>query len=208
MAGDPQLGEYSPFALELHARWGFSSAQETVWARREEDKVAASIVGATFIHFDFLDCIYRRGKNGEWLYSEIAVPPHEADVDYPSRIASTISARLQSDDVLVCQLAVGSHVDHLLVRQAAELLGRPLRYVVDVPYILYKPEELKPLVVRMEESVQQVGESSLTRWIEAVHAYKSQFPVLGDLFDTPEKAGKAIRNYWAARQGIRLLQFG
>ena len=73
----------------------------------------------------------------------------------------TISARLQPDDVLVCQLSVGSHVDHVLVRQGAELLGRPLRYDIDVPYIFYKPEELEPKSAGMKESVHSITETGL-----------------------------------------------
>ena len=208
MCGDPQLDEYSPFAQVLHHKWGFSSAEETVRVRREEDKTAASIVGARTVHFDFLDCIYRRDRNGDWLYSEISVPPHEADAGYPDRIAEAISARLMPDDRLVCQLAVGSHVDHVLVRQAAELLGRPLRYVIDVPYWFYKPEEFEAKAAGMKESAFRITEPSLERWIEAVLAYESQFPVLGARFDTPEKAAESIRKYWEEQGGIRLLQFG
>ena len=189
-------------------RSGFASAEETVRARREEDVFAASIVGAKALHFDFLDCIYRRDENGEWLYSEISVPPHEADASYPAQIAEAISGRLQPDDILICQLALGSHVDHILVRRAAELLGHPLRYVVDVPYIFYKPYEFESKAAGMKASTQRITEVGVYRWVEAVRSYKSQFPVLGELFDTPEKAEKAIRNYWSERQGIPLLQFG
>lgn len=208
MCGDPQLAAYSRFAQALHLIWGFSSAEETVRKRREEDRIAASLVGAKAVHFDFLDCIYRRDKNGNWLYSEISIPPHEADADLPSQIASAVSARLLPDDVLVCQLGLGSHVDHVLVRRAAELLGKPLRYDIDVPYIFTKPEELVPKSAGMEESTHRISEAGLQSWIEAVGAYRSQFPALGDRFDTPEKAGAAIRTYWSERQGIRLLQFG
>lgn len=206
MCGDPRLNKYSRFANALHRIWGFASAEETVRKRREEDRAAASIVGAKAVHFDFLDCIYRRDQNGKWLYSSISVPPHKADAELPAQIAEAISARLESDDVLVCQLAVGSHVDHVLVRRAAERLNRPLRYVVDVPYILTKPEELAAKTVGMAESSQRITEPSLTRWIEAVRAYKSQFPALGERFDTPEKASEAIRSYWSERQEIRLFQ--
>lgn len=208
MCGDPQLSEYSQFAQALHAIWGFSSAEETVRRRREEDSLAASIVGAKAVHFDFLDCIYRRDKNGDWLYSEISVPPHDADADLPAQIASAISARLEPDDQLVCQLGLGSHVDHVLVRRAAELLGRPLRYDIDIPYWCYKPHELNAKAVGMNESTVRITEPSLTRWIEASLAYKSQFPALGDRFDTPEKVTESIRTYWSELQGIRLLQFG
>ena len=208
MCGDPHLTEYSQFAQRLHQVWGFSSAEETVRLRREEDSLAASIVGAKAVYFDFLDCIYRRDTKGDWLYpSEIFGAIHEADADYPAQIASAISARLLPDDMLVCQLGLGSHVDHVLVRRAAELLGRPLRYDIDVPYWCYKPRELEAKAAGMVEETVRITEASLPRWIEASLAYMSQFPALGDQFDTPEKVAESIRNYWAERQGIRLLQF-
>jgi len=208
MCGDPHLSECSTFAQILHRMWGFSSAEETVRERRREDDLAASIVGATTVHFDFLDCIYRRDGNGDWLYSEISVPPHPADASYPAQIAEAISSRLQPDDRLLCQLALGSHVDHVIVRQAAELLGRPLRYVVDVPYWFYKPEEFAAKAARMNESTHRITEPSLARWIEAAGAYTSQFPALGERFDSPEKIVESIREYWSERGGIRMLQFG
>ena len=207
MCGDPRLTEYSQFAQRLHQIWGFSSAEETVRKRRMEDTLAASIVGAKAIHFDFLDCIYRRDKNGDWLYpSEIFGAIHPADADYPAQIASAISARLNPDDVLVCQLGLGSHVDHVLVRQAAELLGRPLRYDIDVPYWCYKPHELEAKAVGMVEEIVRITETSLPRWVEASVCYKSQLPSLGERFDSPETVTESIRNYWFERQGIRLLQ--
>src|SRR5688572_13834363 len=117
MCGYVPEGPVSPFAQSHHEQWGFSSAEETVRMRRQEDKEASAIVGADITHFDFLDCLYRRGASGEWLYSTVFVPPHPDDAKIPSQIAETITARLQPDDVLVCQLSVGSHVDHVLVRQ-------------------------------------------------------------------------------------------
>ena len=220
MCGYPPEGEYSPIAQDLHKMWGFNSAEEVVRGRRVEDINAASMVGATTVHFDFLDCIYRRalipdaslsiqeasGTSGEWLYSEIFVPPHPADMDLPAQIAAEISARLKPDDVLVSQLSVGSHVDHVIVRQAAELLGRPLIYDIDIPYIFYKPEELEPKAAEMKESVHLITETGLDRWQEAVLAYESQIPALGDVFDTPEKVRESIKSYWSLHKGIRLLQ--
>ena len=206
MCGYPPNGDVSPFAELLHKLWGFSSAEETVRERREEDRRAAAIVGAQVAHFDFLDCIYRRGSNGEWLYSDISVPPHPEDADIPNRIAETISARLQPDDVLVCQLAVGSHVDHVLVRQGAERIGRSLLYDIDIPYFLTKPEEFASKSAGMSETLHPITESGLKSWQEAVLEYKSQLAVLGDAMSTPEKACDSIQAYWAQQQGIRLLQ--
>lgn len=206
MCGVPFETEFSPFAQLLHHQWGFSSAEETVLSRREEDRRAAQIVGAAVRHFDFLDCIYRRDRNGEWPYYEISLPPQELDADLPAQIAQTISSRLQPDDELVCQLGVGSHVDHVIVRMAAELLGRSLRYDIDIPYLFYRPEELAPKSVGMKENVHVVTESGLRLWQEAVLAYRSQLPVLGDAFNTPEKARESIQNYCAARRGVRLFE--
>lgn len=197
----------SPFAELLHYQWGFSSAEETTRLRREEDENAAAVVGARVRHFDFLDCIYRRGANGQWLYSDVFTPPHPEDAALPSQIAAAISSHLQPEDVLVCQLSIGSHVDHVLVRQGAELLERSLRYDIDVPYIFYKPEELSPKSAGMAESIVPITEAGLRSWKEAAVAYKSQIPGLGEVFNTPEKAQESLDSFWATHQGIRLFQF-
>lgn len=206
MCGFAPEEDVSPFAQALHTLWGFSSAQETTEMRRKEDQQAAAVLGATPVHFDFLDCIYRRESNDDWLYSDVFVPPHPEDAGLPRQIAGAISARLEPEDMLVCQLSVGSHVDHVLVRQAAELLGRSLQYDIDVPYIFLKPEELAPKSAGMTESIHSVSENGLNAWKEAVLAYKSQIPLLGEAFDTPKKAQASIQAYWAQVGGIRLLQ--
>jgi hypothetical protein len=97
-------------------------------------------------------------------------------------------------------------VDHVLVRQGAELLKRSLRYAIDVPYIFYKPEEFGPKSAGMQESIQSVSEAGLSSWKEAVLAYKSQLPLLGEALATPEKARESIHAYWSRCSGIRLLQ--
>lgn len=206
MAGFAPEDNVSPFAQLLHSMWGFASAEETTRKRREEDIQAAALLGARAVHFDFLDCIYRRGAQGEWLYSEISVPPHPEDAGLPFQIAAEIGKHLRPEDVLVCQLAVGSHVDHVIVRQGAQLVGRPLLYDIDVPYIFYKPEELEARSVGMEGSIQPVSEEGLRHWTQAALTYKSQISGLGDAFDTPEKVRASLHSYWEKHHGIRLLQ--
>lgn len=205
MSGYAPESSVSPFAQMLHAVWEAASAREATEMRREEDRRAAAMLGAGTMHFDFLDCIYRRGLNGEWLYSEVFLPPHPEDASMPGQIAQAISARLQPDDVLVCQLALGSHVDHVLVRQGVELLGRSVRYDIDVPYIFYQPHELAPKSAGMQESVESVTETGLGRWKEAALEYKSQIITLREAFDTPEKVQVSIQSYWGERGGIRLF---
>ena len=207
MCGNPPAGPVSSFAEQQHQQWGFSSAEESTRARRQEDRNAAAVIGAQVLHFDFLDCIYRRGKNGEWLYSDISVPPHADDAEFPRQIADAIFARLTADDVLVAQLAVGSHVDHVIVRQAAELLGRPLLYDIDIPYMFYKPEEFAPKSAGMKESTYFITEAGLQSWQAAILEYKSQLPWLGEALLTPEDAQESIRSYWSEWKGIRLLRY-
>ncbi|HSJ88187.1 MAG TPA: PIG-L family deacetylase [Anaerolineales bacterium] len=206
MCGYPPSEPLSPFADALHAQWGFSSAAEAVRARREEDRKAAAIVGAQVTHFDYLDCIYRRGANGESLYMEIYVPPHPEDASLAQNIADTISARILPDDMLVCQLSVGSHVDHVLVRQAAELLGHPLWYDIDIPYIFYKSEEFVSKSAQMRETTHFISNAGLRSWQEAVLQYASQLPALGEAMATSQYAQESILAYWSEWKGIRLFQ--
>jgi LmbE family N-acetylglucosaminyl deacetylase len=208
MSGYPPEGEFSQFAQLQHYMWGFRSAESAVSARREEDRKAAVIVGARTVHFDFLDCIYRRGSNGEWLYSDISVPAHIEDAALPDQIAAAILARLRPEDIVVCQLAVGSHVDHLLVRQGAEKMGIDLLYDIDIPYYLLRPDDLSTKSAGMNESVHPITESGLKAWHAAVSEYKSQMPLFGEYMYTPEKAWGALQAYRNRWGGIPILQFG
>lgn len=204
MCGFPPNDELSPFAQALHKQWGISAAAEVVTARRAEDVNAANILGAKAVHFDYLDCIYRRGKNGEWLYADVFVPAHEAEADLPARIAETISARLKPDDKLIGQLALGSHLDHVHVRQAVDMLQKPVLYDVDIPYLFNFPQELAPKTAGMKESVQTVSEAGLKSWQDAIEAYSSQ---MGMLFESPDVMRAKIRQYWSENNGIRLWSF-
>ena len=201
VCGFPPPGELTPFAQLLHQQWGTSTAEETVRLRRAEDVQAASIVGAKTVHFDVPDCIYRRGPDGEALYLDIYVEPHEAEAGLPGLIAQTIAPRLEPDDQIICQLGVGGHVDHVLVRQAVELLNRPLLYTADIPYLFWKPDQLAPLVDGMKESLHTITEAGLNAWVEAVLAYQSQINML---FDNPDKVQEEIHTYYSERDGFSL----
>ena len=205
MCGFVSESEVSPFAQLIHTQWGFSSAQETIRLRREEDRRAAALLGAEPVHFDFPDCIYRRGPDGEWLYSAVFIPPHPADAQIPAEIAQTLSAHLQPEDVLVCPLGLGSHVDHVLLRQGAEGLGRPLLYYPDIPYFFKNPEELGAKTAGMRAGLSAVTEAGLRRWQEAALEYKSQISTLGEPFDTSEKVRASLRAYVEEPGGARLF---
>ncbi len=199
--GSPSDNDLSPFAQALHYIWGAPAATDLLALRRAEDVKAASIVGAKTVHFDFLDCIYRRGKNGNWLYSEVFVLPHEDEADLPVQMAEAISARLLPTDQLVCQFGLGSHIDHVLTRRAVELLRRPVLYLADIPYLFNFPAELTVETSGMKAKTHRITDSGLRSWLEAVSAYESQ---LSGLFDDSEDMESKIQQYWSEYLGIRL----
>jgi LmbE family N-acetylglucosaminyl deacetylase len=203
VCGFPPPGELTPFAQVLHHVWGTGTAEETVKLRREEDIKAARILGAKPVHFDVPDCIYRRGPDGEPLYLDIYVQLHPAEAQLPDQIAQSLTPGLRADDQLICQLGIGDHVDHVLVRQATECLNRPLWYAADIPYLFKQPGELAPFAAGMIESLHPVTEAGLTAWVEAALAYESQ---LSSLFDSKEQVEKDIRGYYSKRGGFSLWQ--
>lgn len=199
MSGAPSSKKLSPFAAYLHEQWGMSSASEVIRGRRLEDDHAAKILGAKTRHFNFLDCIYRKGHSGDWLYFNVFTDPSPDEADLPAQIAEAISARLKPDDKLVCQLGIGEHVDHVTVRHAAELLNRPLHYVADIPYLFNYPGHLKTKKARLKANVQRGSRAGLRLWKEAIMAYESQVHML---FKNERDLRRQINQYWSQYEGI------
>lgn len=202
MAGYPRNPHLSALAVRIHAEWGTGGAWRTVFARRQEDRRAARLVGAQVRHFDFLDMIYRRSKTGETLYpDDIFVDRHPADRDFPEQLAMALSSTLRLDDILVCPLAIGGHLDHVLVREAAEKLRRPLWYYADVPYVLQQPQALMPAARGLISVLFPIFQESLEVWIAGILTYASQ---ISSLFGDARNVQEAIRSYWAFENGLRL----
>lgn len=204
MCGFPPEGDLTPLAQVLHFQWGFSSAEETVRLRRAEDLRAAEAVGAKAVHFDFLDCIYRRGPDGEALYPvDVFVPVHAAEAGYPTQITAALARVLEGGDVVVCPLSIGGHVDHVITRAAVVGLNRPLLYYADLPYLMNHQSQLTAKSVELQPGLQPVSEEGLRAWQAGIAAYASQ---LSTLFEDEAAMRAAIRGYWAALGGIRLWE--
>lgn len=174
-AGSPE-GPLSDFAQALHEYWGLAGADAPA-VRREEDRVALALLGAVAVHWDFRDCIYRRAPDGRFLYpnwESLWGPVVEEDQGVMEELTRRI-AELPSSAILCVPLGAGAHVDHRLVRWAAERTGRPLVYYEDYPYAgeAGKVEEAlgegdwKPEVVAL-------GEAALEAKIAAARCYRSQ----------------------------------
>lgn len=205
-AGDPPPGPLSAMAQRIHDEWGTGTAEDTVVLRREEDAAAAAIVGAEICHFGVPDCIYRRSPEGNLLYVDgLSLSLDPLDVGLTAEIAAALAEELLLDDVVVCPLTIGGHVDHLLTRAAVELLRRPVLYYADMPYLLKHPEALDPVVRGLVEESFTVTEKGLAAWQDGCAAYKSQ---ISSLFPGMEQMRTDIRTYWGDRRQVRLWRAG
>jgi LmbE family N-acetylglucosaminyl deacetylase len=204
-AGMPLPDALSEFATATHKQWKTGSAQDTVSLRRQEDEHAARILDASAHHFPIADCIYRRSRQGAAFYTEsVFVAPHpQEESDLTNEISRLLSQRLTASDTLVCPLAIGGHVDHRLVRAAAEKLRRPLWYYADVPYVINHPEELPQAAQNKRSKPGFVSPAGLRAWQEAIAAYASQVP---SLFESSNAMRSAIRDYLRQNEGVLLYR--
>ncbi len=198
----PQAGGL--LAKYLHLRWGFENAEQAVLARREEDRHALSILVAQGRYFPFLDCIYRQDEHGQPLYENIFAAPHPAEGDLVERIAVAIQEALSEDDVIIAPLAVGGHVDHVLVRQAAERLGRPLWGYAEIPYLFNAPQEVELKTRSLQSALFPLSFWGRKAWLSACSAYRSQ---IAELFGSEEAMHHTLQEYIARENGLRLWKF-
>jgi LmbE family N-acetylglucosaminyl deacetylase len=201
-AGDPPPGPLAPFAQALHARWG--TDREAVRVRRVEDARAAARVGAEIRHFPLADCIYRRAPSGNALYgSEEAIfgAVHVAEqpvVDWLSGLLAQIPVGAR----LVCPLTLGGHVDHHLVRRAAEQAGRISAFYPDFPYAARGGGNAENCVpAGWGQTVAPLSEAALQAWVEGAALYASQ---LSTFWADHAALGAEYRAYARQHEGIRL----
>ncbi len=117
------------------------------------------------------------------------------------KLAAELEAETAPDQVWVCPLAIGGHVDHRFVRAAAQLLrtSADLHYYADFPYARDFIRQHSFAPDRVAQTAQQLGLSShwqlqlranslagLQAWIQAVGAYESQ-----------------ISTFWSDREAMR-----
>ncbi len=188
----------SEFALSLHARW--QTGSEAVRARRFEDDAAGQVLGARMRYWELPDCIYRQLPDGSFVVNGEDdlwqnVNPQEAPV--VERLQAWLAEHLAPEDRLVSPMTLGNHVDHHLVRQAAEGLGRDLWYYADFPYVRQHPESLaQQLQPHWAKDCYPISLEGLAAWQRAVAEYSSQ---ISTFWDGIEGMRAEMEAYW--RQG-------
>lgn len=199
-AGEPPHLELSPYATQIHSRWGNATHPTTV--RREEDRRAMHLLGADYLHLPYVDAIYRF-HDGSFLYSsdqELFGPIHPSESTLLSRLAEIVADMCTSrDETVYAPLAVGNHVDHQLVRDALlslEAHSSQIVFYEDYPYV-DEPGALtgalRMLGTRKWESeVQLLDKQCLKAKVTAIAAYQSQ---MATLFEGDKTMALRVREY-------------
>jgi LmbE family N-acetylglucosaminyl deacetylase len=202
-AADASPVPFSDYANSLHERWG--TGLEAVTLRRAEDRLACRHLGAGYRHFLIPDAIYRRNPgDGNPLYTsdeELFGPLLAADNDLIEDLSLQLKKLLLPEGQLVCPLTLGNHVDHQLVRAAAERLDRQLWYYADLPYVLKVNRPPEDLVSGMEVFTFSISEGGMEAWAESAAAYGSQ---ISTFWLGVEAMQAELRTYCRKYGGVRL----
>lgn len=193
MAGFPTDENFSAFAQKNHKDWG-RSGHEAIQMRREEDRAACSILGATPHHFDWPDVIYRKHlesglpvvNNNYELFNE---QPEKALVN---SIIRNLSEKIPLQSRVVLPMGLGGHIDHRTLVKVGEALDREQLYYADYPYILRSFESEILTENKYKKIPRFLSLDALTAWQEAVLSYRSQ---LATFWRDDDEARLSLQNY-------------
>lgn len=204
-AGDPPLGELTPFAYELHRRWGGEGSP--MGLRRAEDLVACGRLGASVVHLTFPDAIYRRADGGEALYADsesLFGPPPADEAALVGAIVEALDRSIPLGAEVYLPLGIGGHVDHLLARRAGERVARPAWYYREIPYALREsPRIIEPAPMGVAEALVTLAEAEIETWAIAAGEYHSQ---VSTFWPDIEALDDDLRSYHDRFGGLPLLR--
>jgi LmbE family N-acetylglucosaminyl deacetylase len=207
-AGFPPSTPLSPVAQALHDRWQTpTSLREAVSTRRAEDGLACRRLGASFRHFEIPDCVYRRLPDGEPVVVEdqgMFGPIQPGEIYLVDEVYRQIKSNLPAQACLVSPMAVGGHMDHLIVRAAAERLRLPLLYYADYPYAAQHPQEMAAVALSFSRNYSlAVSPAGLQAWQDGVAAYQSQ---ISTFWASRTVLDAEVKTYWQNGMGSILWQ--
>ncbi len=120
------------FALACQLDKGLGADVDYMALRRAEDSAACAAIGAEAVHLPFLEAPHRGYESAPALFGEVN---GDEAVTAPLTAALRELVVTEQPDAVFGPLAIGNHVDHWIVRGAAEALGvRDLMLWEDWPY--------------------------------------------------------------------------
>ncbi len=206
-AGYPPPTPLTPVAEALHTRWQ-TSASDAVSTRRAEDEAACRRVSAAWRHFDLPDCVYRRLPDGEAVVTTdqgMFAPIHPGEAYLVDWVYDQLRSSQPAGAQLVAPMTVGGHMDHRIVRSAAERLGGDLLYYADFPYAAQHPQELADVSAAFVPGYSlPVSQAGLRAWQDGVAAYQSQ---ISTFWASRSQVDAAVEHYCRGGTGNTLWRF-
>lgn len=193
-------GKHSLSALSYLKQCGYKANEigEFFTSRRKEDRGAIESLNATAIHFPFKDALWREKKKLNLIERTSALFINEFRYIYPTHKLHISKGKIYKEDiknlkeledklkqtvdnrrdcVVFCPLALGNHVDHVMVREACTNIFPNVVYWEDSPYNLY--HQLDKEFIKKHNLKKEIFSKNQTSRKNIYPAYKTQF---GKLF--------------------------
>jgi hypothetical protein len=189
-SGSIQPKQLSPLARWFHSVCKLGNNAMTV--RRLEDKNACKFIKANNIHLNLQECLYRKNVNGWPRYlreSNIYDGNLSKEKDTISKVILVLNNKfkLNNFEKVFIPLGIGHHIDHLILREAVEILCRKgyvsmkkVNYYEDIPYACNNRDVnwKTKLIKGLDYHSYRINEEEFNIYIKAISFYKSQIHML------------------------------
>lgn len=201
-SGMPPANELSDAAKKYHSACFLGD--NAGYVRQKEEINACSIMRCRSIHLGYLEALYRKDTNGKHIYPNHSDIMHlaEADNETIRELSRKLAVILEGYDKIIVPLALGDHVDHLVVRKAVtgiENLAGKLLFFEDIPYIFFnngiiaedKIQGMKPVLF-------DIDRSHFLKKMDALMCYGSQ---LHTMWKTEAEMRQQIEDHLRSEDG-------
>lgn len=173
-AGDALL-PLTPAAQRLHQIWGLGTNAPT--ARRSEDRAAAETIGASVLHCELPDAVYRGSSNDVFRR---ALNPTDRELLTRSIELLTSAYRTILPELVLGPVGIGGHIDHRLTALACDALEDCTQQTVyrwfDQPYSWHASYGSKSEQTFLDEVL-------IDRKLDSIACYPSQLSIVFDRED-------------------------
>ena len=190
-------GPYTLSARRYLRQIGAQGAQFLYAQRRAEDRAALESIGAGWVHAGLTEALFRCRANPGQRSRWVRILPELGHV-YPvyrrhitgGRVAAADAAAVGAvsdvirglnaggSGILLAPLGVGGHVDHVVVRNAAERSGARVVYYSDFPYNLRSPADRGFIQRNGLTGIQYPDSGASVAKTALVRAYRTQLHAL------------------------------
>lgn len=177
-----EFGDVEPSAYmkRFMIEQGFKSNEEYTSGRLQEDHRAMQLMEVKYHHAGLRDAGFRE-MNGRLLYADYkALTTTCTDTEPLTREAAVTAFRqMESPDLAIAPLGIGSHIDHLIAREACCEAWPDAKngYYFDFPYAR-NPLKYRLSLFRVLRGL-KLSVKRLSAWkLELLNCYKSQMPFL------------------------------